>query len=97
MEVYNINVSSIPSQQFSFIHNNNEYQVKLKSVNNKLYMNVSRNGDVIFKGLRVDANYNLFTPFDYKEVFSVLGISNVDEQPPKWERLGKGDLLYYAV
>lgn len=97
MEVYSVNLSSTPSQQFSFINNNDEYQIRLKSLNNKLYMDVTKNGDVVFKGLRVDANYNIFTPFQYKEIYSLLGITNVDNQVPNWKRLGTGDILNYAV
>ncbi len=97
MTYYEIPVNPQPAQAFSFINGDNEFVIRLKTSGNVLYMDLTVNGDIIFEGLRCDAQADMLELFAYKEIPGRLFFLTENGLPPYWERLGTEDKLYYAI
>ena len=95
--IYEIAIKRTPAQIFSFIINTDEFQIRLKTMGEYLYMDLSLNGAVIFNGLRCDSGVNLLKLFGYTGIQGDLFFLTDKGLPPNWQRLGTSDRLFYAT
>lgn len=66
MEIYQIKLHNIPSQELSVLCGNDTLQLKLRAVNdNKLVFDLSINDVEIIRGLFCYFGVNLLEPFEY--------------------------------
>lgn len=97
MTLYEVSLNPLPAQAFSFIQGDYEYSIRLKTAGDRLYMDLTVNGDIIFEGLRCDAGADMLSSFKYLGFPGSLFFLTKDDEPPYWERLGSEDKLYYAL
>lgn len=98
MTIYEIPLQQTPSQEVSFIIRDNEINVKLKTLNNnKIYIDVDYNNDIVFQGYEAINEYNFFGIFKYLNLSSSLFFVTKSGNNPKWDKLGTEDKLYYAI
>lgn len=94
--IYEIPLSQIPAQAFSFIVGDYEFYIRLKTLGGKLYMDLSVNGDVVFTGFAAITEFNFLSPFGYLNIPGALFFQTEKGKDPAWNKLGVADKLYYA-
>lgn len=98
MTIYEIPLQQAPSQEVSFIVNNTEINIRLKTLNNnKMYIDVDYNNDKVFQGFEALNEYNFFQDFKYLNFNNSLFFVTKSGNNPKWDRLNNEDKLFYAV
>lgn len=98
MTLYEIPLQQSPSQEVSFIVDNTEINIRLKTLNNsKMYIDVDYNNENVFKGFEALNEYNFFQNFKYLNLNNSLFFVTKSGENPKWDKLNTEDKLYYAT
>lgn len=98
MILYEIPLQQSPSQEVSFIVDNTEINIRLKTLNNnKMYIDVDYNNENVFKGFEALNEYNFFQNFKYLNLNNSLFFVTKSGNNPVWDRLNTEDKLYYAT
>lgn len=72
MNIYEIPLKQMPNFSFSTVINEENLLIKLKCINDNTYIDLTVNNNIIFQGLRADANISLTANFKYKNVLGDL-------------------------
>ena len=72
-------------------------RIRIRSLNSKTYMDLSVNNNVIFQGLRCDANIDMTESFKYKGVKGALIFDTESTSDVYYTGFGSDYKLYYIV
>lgn len=72
MNIYEIPLKQMPNFSFSTVINEENLLISLRYINDNTYMDLTVNNNIIFQGLRADANISLTSNYKYKSVMGDL-------------------------
>ena len=96
MAEYEIPLSSIPSQSFNVVLNNQDCTIALYARGEKYYFDLTVDGKNLFQGMIVQVGQNL-TPYEYVGFVGSLSLIDVDGKNdyPDYTEFGKRYILVY--
>lgn len=91
-----IELQAIPNQTASVLLNDQECEIQVRQMGNRLFMSLSVDDDVIFKNVLCP----IAAPINGAEVLGFSGVlfflDTKGKDDPQWEELGSRWLLFYA-
>ena len=98
MSIYEINLpQNTPNFEITTVIGDENLRIKIRSLNSKTYMDLSVNNNVIFQGLRCDANIDMTESFKYKGVKGALIFDTESTSDVYYTGFGSDYKLYYIV
>ena len=98
MSIYEISLpQNTPNFEITTVIGDENLKMKIRSLNNKTYMDLTVNNNVIFQGLRCDANVNLTESFKYKDVKGELVFYTESALDVYYTGFGSDFHLYYLI
>ena len=96
MNLYEITLpQNTPNFEVTTVIGDENLKIRIRSLNNKTYMDLIVNNNIIFQGLRCDANINLTESYMYKGVKGALVF--LTESDVYYTGFGSDYKLYYIV
>lgn len=98
MNIYEINLpTNTPNFEITTVIGDENMSIKIRSLNNRIYMDFSVNNNVIFKGLRCDGNVNMTESYKYKGIKGALVFYTEVNKPVYYTGFGSDYKLYYII
>lgn len=98
MSIYEISLpQNTPNFEITTVIGDENLRIKIRSLNSKTYMDLSVNNNVIFQGLRCDANIDMTESFKYKGVKGALIFDTESTSDVYYTGFGSDYKLYYIV
>ena len=98
MDIYEIPLqNNTPNFEITTVINDENLKIKIRSLNNKTYMDLTCNNTVIFQGLRCDANTSLTASFKYKGIKGELMFFSETGGSVFYTGFGSEFILYYKA
>lgn len=98
MIIYEISLpQNTPNFEITTVIGDENLRIKIRSLNSKTYMDLSVNNNVIFQGLRCDANIDMTESFKYKGVKGALIFDTESTSDVYYTGFGSDYKLYYIV
>lgn len=72
-------------------------KIRIRSLNNKTYMDLTVNNNIIFQGLRCDANVNMCESYMYKGIKGALIFLSESASDVYYTGFGSDYKLYYIL
>lgn len=95
--VSQIEIQALPNQKASVLLNDQECEVKLRQMGNRLFMSLTVDDEVIFQNVLCP----IAAPINGAEVLGFSGVlfflDTKGHEDPQWEELGTRWLLFYAT
>lgn len=98
MIIYEISLpQNTPNFEITTVIGDENLRIRIRSLNSKTYMDLSVNNNVIFQGLRCDANIDMTESFKYKGVKGALIFDTESTSDVYYTGFGSDYKLYYIV
>lgn len=98
MIIYEISLPrNTPNFEITTVIADENLRIRIRSLNSKTYMDLSVNNNVIFQGLRCDANIDMTESFKYKSVKGALIFDTESTSDVYYTGFGSNYKLYYIV
>ena len=98
MIIYEISLpQNTPNFEITTVIADENLRIKIRSLNNKTYMDLTVNNNVIFQGLRCDANVNLTESYMYKGIKGALVFYTESATDVYYTGFGSDFCLYYFI
>ncbi len=98
MPAYKITLpENTPNFEITTVIDDENLQIKIRTLNNRTYMSLTCNNQVIFSGLRCDSNINLTESFNYKGIKGKLIFLSESAEPVYYTGFGSSYELYYIT
>ena len=96
--IYEISLpQNTPNFEITTVIADENLRIRIRSLNSKTYMDLSVNNNVIFQGLRCDANIDMTESFKYKSVKGALIFDTESTSDVYYTGFGSDYKLYYIV
>ena len=93
--MFEIDLSPIPRQSFSIRLEEDNYDIRIYLCNNIMAIDLVRNNEVLFTGMRLTAGYQII-PYEYLEKGNFVIITANDEYPD-YTHFGIDQFLIYLT
>lgn len=98
MIIYEISLpQNTPNFEITTVIGDENLRIRIRTLNSKTYMDLSVNNNVIFQGLRCDANVDMTESFKYKGVKGALIFDTESTSDVYYTGFGSDYKLYYIV
>lgn len=98
MSMYEILLpENTPNFEITTVIADENLKIKIRSLNNKSYMDLTVNNNIIFQGLRCDANINMTESYKYKGVKGALVFYSDNASAVYYTGFGSDYKLYYII
>lgn len=98
MTIYEISLpENTPNFEITTVIADENLRIKIRSLNSKTYMDLTVNNNVIFQGLRCDANVNLTESYMYKGIKGALVFYTESGKNVYYTEFGTDYKLYYIL
>lgn len=98
MTIYEITLpQNTPNFEVTTVIGDENLKIRIRSLNNKTYMDLTVNNNIIFQGLRCDANINLTESYMYKGVKGALVFYTESSSDVYYTGFGTDYKLYYIL
>ncbi len=98
MIIYEISLpQNTPNFEITTVIADENLRIKIRSLNSKTYMDLTVNNNVIFQGLRCDANVNMTECYKYKGVKGALVFYIESGEDVYYTGFGTDYKLYYIL
>lgn len=98
MTIYEISLpENTPNFEITTVIADENLRIKIRSLNSKTYMDLTVNNNVIFQGLRCDANIDMTESFKYKGVKGNLVFDTESAADVYYTGFGSDYKLYYIL
>lgn len=98
MSMYEILLpENTPNFEITTVIADENLKIKIRSLNNKTYMDLTVNNNIIFQGLRCDANINLTESYTYKGIKGALVFYTESGEDVYYTGFGTDYKLYYIL
>ena len=98
MNLYEIILpQNTPNFEITTVIGDENLRIKIRSLNSKTYMNLTVNNNVIFQGVRCDANINLTESYMYKGIKGALVFYTESDENVYYTGFGTDYKLYYIL
>ncbi len=98
MSIYEISLpQNTPNFEITTVIADENLRIRIRSLNSKTYMDLSVNNNVIFQGLRCDANIDMTESFKYKSVNGALIFNTESTSDVYYTGFGSDYKLYYII
>lgn len=98
MTAYEITLpENTPNFEITTVIGDENLKIKIRSLNNKSYMDLTVNNNIIFQGLRCDANINMTESYKYKGVKGALVFYSDNASAVYYTGFGSDYKLYYII
>lgn len=98
MTIYEISLpENTPNFEITTVIGDENLKIRIRSLNNKTYMDLTVNNNVIFQGLRCDANIDMTESFKYKGVKGALIFDTESASDVYYTGFGSDYKLYYVL
>ena len=98
MNLYEITLpQNTPNFEITTVIGDENLRIRIRSLNSKTYMDLSVNNNIIFQGLRCDANVNLTESYMYKGVKGALVFYTESDEDVYYTGFGSDFRLYYFI
>ena len=98
MIIYEISLpQNTPNFEITTVIGDENLRIKIRSLNNKTYMDLTVNNNIIFQGLRCDANINLTESYMYKGIKGALVFYTESAADVYYTGFGNDFRLYYFI
>lgn len=98
MNIYEITLpQNTPNFEVTTVIGDENLKIRIRSLNSKTYMNLTVNNNIIFQGLRCDANINLTESYMYKGVKGALVFYTESGENVYYTGFGTDYKLYYIL
>lgn len=98
MTIYEISLpENTPNFEITTVIADENLRIKIRSLNSKTYMDLTVNNNVIFQGLRCDANVNITECYKYKGVKGALVFYTESDEDVYYTGFGTDYKLYYIL
>ena len=98
MNIYEISLPrNTPNFEITTVIADENLRIKIRSLNEKTYMDLTVNNNAIFQGLRCDANINMTESFKYKGVKGALIFETESALDVYYTGFGSDYKLYYVL
>ena len=98
MAIYEISLPlNTPNFEITTVIKDENLQIKIRSIHNNSYMDLTVNNNVIFNGLRCDANINLTENYSYKGIKGGLVFYSNSSNDVFYTEFGTYCKLYYIT
>ena len=98
MIIYEISLPrNTPNFEITTVIADENLRIRIRSLNSKTYMDLSVNNNVIFQGLRCDANIDMTESFKYKGVKGALIFDTERASDVYYTGFGSDYKLYYVL
>lgn len=98
MNLYEITLpENTPNFEITTVIGDENLRIKIRSLNNKTYMDLTVNNNIIFQGLRCDANINLTESYMYKGIKGALVFYTESDEDVYYTGFGSDFCLYYFI
>ena len=98
MSIYEISLpQNTPNFEITTVIADENLRIKIRSLNNKTYMDLTVNNNIIFQGLRCDANVNLTESYMYKGIKGALVFYTESDENVYYTGFGTDYKLYYIL
>lgn len=92
---YMIPLQPTPAQEFSFIYEDYDFQIRLKYLASGMYIDLYINNEAVCLGFKCINAYNYLTLAP--NIRGSLFFLTATTEAPQWERFQSQDFLYYVV
>lgn len=98
MNLYEITLpQNTPNFEVTTVIGDENLKIRIRSLNNKTYMDLTVNNNIIFQGLRCDANINLTESYMYKGIKGALVFYTESDEDVYYTGFGTDHELYYIL
>lgn len=98
MIVYEITLpQNTPNFEVTTVIGDENLKIRIRSLNNNTYMDLTVNNNIIFQGLRCDANINLTESYMYKGIKGALVFYTESDEDVYYTGFGTDYKLYYIL
>lgn len=98
MTIYEISLpENTPNFEVTTVIADENLKIRIRSLNNKTYMDLTVNNNIIFQGLRCDANVNLTESYMYKGIKGALVFYTESGEDVYYTGFGTDYKLYYIL
>lgn len=98
MTIYEISLpENTPNFEVTTVISDENLKIRVRSLNNKSYMDLTVNNNIIFQGLRCDANINLTESYMYKGIKGALVFYTESSSDVYYTGFGSDFRLYYFI